>query len=565
MEKNAMLTWKTFIFSLLFVVLISGIGMAKVPVLTISEISFADDTGGAALTDFANVNDTDYSTFGYAVYGGAPGSAIQVTENYTWIADWNSTDAYNFSFIFRLETNVSTGNWFVKVWNYSSLAWVSVNWGSTQIVNYSVSNISKLPEYFNDTKPLRVQVTYPGGTYAETRFFESRVEWYQNTSINISQCGVGQVPNLNVSFYDENSVTTPLNASLSAEFYIYAPGDNNTIGFFAEQNMSYAFCLTPNTTTMNLNATMIYNSGEFHQRTYYLVNTELDNETSFVRLYMLNNTKDGLVRIFLESAVGVAYANKFIRAERYYPETAESGAYQAVGMIKTAETTGDGFSYLEYNNAYYRFVVLEDNTVLKIFSNQQINKESIADEYASVALRLIDVDDEHLKYLSGTLVAYACSADNATAIVSCVIEDTSGLMASSNLTVYKYYKNITLSVCSQATTASGATLLCNVSSEGNGTYIYRATVITDNSNTYIITSEPFTIGFSMNLGSFGIELIIFFFLISSFIGLGNWRIGMLLGCVSVGAALFIMGAWELLAGALVSMVLIASIHIFRSR
>lgn len=500
--------------------------------------------------------------------------------NFSYNPAWNSTDTQNItvtSFVGLNNSVVGSYSFSIQVWNYTGSTYQTILSSSSDFGVWKNVSIDKRTHINNSN----VSVRYVFSTANEPKSIyinESQIIITGNSTLttasaavnytiafNFQPCLPGQTPNLNLSFFDENSVTTPINSSLSADFYLFSGSANVTKGYSLSGNSSYVFCLTPNSTSASLNATIIYSANSFYQRTYYLVNANITNATQTVSLYLLNVTNDGLVRIFLESAVGVADPNKYIRAERYYPETAQSGAYKTVAMIKTAEITGDGFTFLEYAPAYYRFIVLQDNTILKIFSNQQIEKESVADEYASVVLRLSEVEDEHLKYLAGTLVAYSCAADNITAIVSCTIEDTSGLFVSSNLTVYKFYKNITLPVCSQTTTASGATLLCNISTSGNGTFIYRARVTASSGTTYIITSDIFTIGLALNMEGVGMDILIFFFLIMSMIGLYNWRIGMVLGCVAVGSSIFIMGAWDVLAGALISMILIAGIHIFRGR
>lgn len=450
----------------------------------------------------------------------------------------------------------NTINTTMLLFNTSSFEYYNFSFYAAQ-----VNGVQNLTFLYNGT----VFITYGGITRSQNVI--GYVFYVDN--INFTSC-TGGVYALNFTFFNERSQTTRTgNNSIAIDIQAWYQ-NNSFFGNFSFNVTSattepISICITPSYSTIHVNATVIYSSSGFWQRNYYLVNAPLSNVTTTVSLFVLNNTISGLTRIYVESSIGNPLAGRFVLAQRYYPETAASGAYQTVAMIKTADLTGDALTYLEYDNAFYRFVVLAGNTIIASFSNRQITLESSLDTFANVNLRTSTATGEYYSYVKGTLVAFSCTVNNNTAVVSCSVTDTSGLLASSNLSLTRNISLTPVILCSVYSTTSGALLTCNTSSYGSGVYRYTLKATSSSGTTYTLQIGQFNYGVTPQFGSTGLLIFIFFLMIFAFAGLWNFYVGM--GLMAVGTVLGFMaiGAWEIMFTGLVSILLVIFIFIIKEK
>lgn len=393
------------------------------------------------------------------------------------------------------------------------------------------------------------------------------IVWFEK--INVSSCTSGTYA-LNFSFFDEQYPLNPVgNDSLAIDITAWYENTsffgNYSFNFSSLTATSFSICISPTYSKINANATIVYSSNGYWQRTYYLVNALLSSSTTLINLYVLNNSIDGLTKIYVESSVGEPQEGLFVQMQRYYPETASTGAYKTIGIVKTISITGDALTYLQHHDAFYRFIILRDNTILKTSSNQQITKESSLDLFATVPLRISDALLDYYYYLRGTLIAFTCSVNNNTAVVTCGVVDTSGLMAKANLSVYKNISLSTVTACSVMAISSGSTLTCNVSGSGAGVYRYILSIDVASGRHYVLKSSEFAYGQEPNMGDMGLIIYIFFITIFTFIGIWNYYAG--LGMLAFGTILgfTVLGLGWMSFSSLVSIILLIFIFITREK
>jgi hypothetical protein len=411
--------------------------------------------------------------------------------------------------------------------------------------------------YYNAT----LYISYGGMTRSVQTF--QYIHWIDN--IDFANCTAGTVA-LNFTFYDERAPDTRITSGNTLNIDLRTWLENGTFfgnfSFALNDNTQFAICIQPSYSTLRTNATVIFKSTDFYQRTYYLVNAPLSSTVTQINLYLLNTTLDGTARVFIETVVGVPAPNLYVRAERYYAQNASAGAYKTVAILKTADPLGDAFTALEYTNAFYRFTVLRDNVVLKTFSNRQIEKDSLTDIYATVVLRLTEGTGEYYQYIKGTLVGVSCASSNVTGIVSCSVQDTSGLLASALLNVTKKVSNSWVQACTNTLSSTGGTVVCNVSSSGNGIYRYYLNVYTA-ANKYTQFTDTFQLGQNVELGAGGLVIALFIFLMMSFIFIYNFKIAIATGILGLAASLLLTNSWELAGGFFISIAVIGGIFVVR--
>jgi hypothetical protein len=501
--------------------------------------------------------------------------------------------AFNNRGLNKNQTHIPEGRFVSFLYNMSSLMPLSNNYRNiTAIVNITFNNsVYPMVFYYNNTYDYvwNVTVIAPNITafnytlpYNATinltdssgsRLFSTigYIIYVDNQAFD-TNCSIG--PNsINFTFYDEDLPTIPINNSNSMEIDITAWDENNTfLGYFSfafNGSQTYTFCISPEYAILNVNATIVYRANNYYQRNYYLINAPLSSSTVLLNLYLLNSTYYGLARIYVESVLGEPYENGYVNIEKYYPESAAgtSGAYKTVAMVKTADVTGDAYTYLKYYDAYYRFIVQNGQTVLKTFSQRQIVKENSYDTYANVLLRMDVIDSEYYNYIGNELITYSCSASNITGIVSCDYADVSGLTSSVNMTVRKYTSGFWVDVCSQKQTSSSGLLFCNISSQGNGTYFYLLNVYTYQGNSYYPDGSSGTIhiGVYSGMGQAGLFIVLIIFLVLTMIGVysGSFNFTMIMSCVSLIMGFLIIGDIVLVSGGVISLIFVVAVLIYK--
>lgn len=139
------------------------------------------------IVNFANVNDSNWNSYGYVHYTTPPGTGgrLRVIENYTYNAGW-LTGNNNFSV--KLRTNSSLGTTYIWGWNYTSGSW-NILLGSYSGSTYDEQNrtiVFNGTDLVSASNPLRIfidvivgSIPDPGGS--DCRYFESQLIWYNKS------------------------------------------------------------------------------------------------------------------------------------------------------------------------------------------------------------------------------------------------------------------------------------------------------------------------------------------------------------------------------------------------
>jgi hypothetical protein len=166
------------------------------------------------------------------------------------------------------------------------------------------------------------------------------------------------VPYINFTFEDE-LLGTAVDGTFSGTFEYWSTGSSSTnIANYSFQNLtenpSYAFCVHPNSTSINLNMNSQYSGAGYSDRTYYLNNATLTNITSNITLYQLNDTD--AVKFFINVKDGIeAFTGATVTISKLF---VGEGIYKTTGIRET-DDAGKFIEYLELDQSY-RFAITRD-------------------------------------------------------------------------------------------------------------------------------------------------------------------------------------------------------------
>jgi len=132
------------------------------------------------------------------------------------------------------------------------------------------------------------------------------------------------------------------------------PGKTRFYGFDVDGTSTHSFYLNPGYGTVNAkafqeNLITYQNSGKsYTKRNYYLLNEELDNQTTEVNLYMLKNSEGSSISFKVLDNDLRGLSNHIVRVERNFPSQEET---RVVSMLKT-DNQGQGKTFLNPGEQY---------------------------------------------------------------------------------------------------------------------------------------------------------------------------------------------------------------------
>jgi len=140
------------------------------------------------------------------------------------------------------------------------------------------------------------------------------------------------------------------------------PDKTRFFGFDFSKDKKHKLFLAPSDASITANVfdkrSIVYenlNAG-FPKRRHYLTDTKLDNETTNINLYLLEQTKGQTVRLELTNSDLQGLSNHLIRVERAFPDQNET---RTVQLAKTG-TEGFASTFLQLQERYI-FTVFDEN------------------------------------------------------------------------------------------------------------------------------------------------------------------------------------------------------------
>lgn len=316
-------------------------------------------------------------------------------------------------------------------------------------------------------------------------------------------------------------------------------------------------CIYPNTTVLVDSVQLYRNETDgLPQRSYFLDNASVSNESQNVYLYLVNGSDAKLTDITVQDYGGQPVTSAFLSFMRYYPG---QNVYRTVAMAFTDEN-GETNVYLVPNDVYYKVQIIRDHAVYYTTSEFTISCGATA----STCERGIILSTAYGKYYSyADKLAYSCDFVDATNTSRCTVTDTSGLMQSANMKVEKFGIFAASTVCDTTLSTSSGTLLCSVGSEA-GDYVTTLYADMGDGERVLLEQTSKTLGGQAPYGDLGVLLALLIVLTLAFAGLWNPVVAEVFAFLGLLLSV-VMGLVFITWGSLVGLLVVAAIHAYKMR
>jgi len=164
------------------------------------------------------------------------------------------------------------------------------------------------------------------------------------------------------------------------------PEKTRFFGFDFSKDKTHELFLSPSDATITANVfdkrSIAYENLDagFPGRRHYLTDTKLDNETTNINLYLLEQTKGQTVRLELTNSDLQGLSNHLIRVERAFPDQNETRT------VQLAKTGTEGFAST--------FLQLQERYIFTVFDENGDLVDQIGPETVTTTDKRIQVNDE---------------------------------------------------------------------------------------------------------------------------------------------------------------------------
>jgi len=316
---------------------------------------------------------------------------------------------------------------------------------------------------------------------------------------------------INFSIYDEKNRSS-IYGDFKGNFLIWTNDKNinKSVLFDISNKTNFTFGISPAWANYSYDLVGEYTSANYVTRFYYAENGTLDNATQEIELYDLDTASDTLFIQKIQDTNQFAVSNALINMQRYYPEIDD---YRTVQISKT-DDNGETSGFYQIETVLYRHIIIKRGVTLLTTERQVIVPKTTPYTLIFTIGESLIYSWEIFENLS--LFDYYLKWNNVTKIATFYYNDISGLF--SNASLFGYWdipsKGEVL-VCSKNSTASSATLICDLSAYSTGTFIVKA-FITRAYPYYIASLRLIITSIQSDMGIVGLFLAFFIILVSGF-------------------------------------------------
>jgi len=318
-----------------------------------------------------------------------------------------------------------------------------------------ISNTITTPNVTTATNvPFNFELNYTNssGSY----FFNSTSKTQSVGLIKVKYCN----STFNVSFINFTIQDQSTFIKVNSSFKISIDGDGFEYSYndTSQTNSTFAFCFEPSHLEYNISANIEYEATGYEPNYYYLSGYSLTNLTSNITIYLLNSSLGDpiVLKVLDESKLPVAEA--YVSIQKY---DAGTGTFYTVGMAKT-DFNGEDVVYLNWYDTYYRYSVVQNSELLVLTGTSKI--------YSS-PIRINIPRTYEFTYEKFKNIAYTLTFNNLTHNFILSYTDTTGDVADACLRVTKRTLRNDTVICLNCESSASATIFCDISTYGNGTYI----------------------------------------------------------------------------------------------
>lgn len=274
---------------------------------------------------------------------------------------------------------------------------------------------------------------------------------------------------------------------------------------------SHNLCIYPAWANFTLDMLAESDFDGFAKRTYYLNDTNVDNTTESINLYLLDDGDAEALLIYVKDTSNRLQEDIYVSMLRYYPSV---GTYVTVAIMKT-DANGQAFTYVDLDDVWYKWILTKDGVVERDYSPAIIPDTS--DDPEELTLYLEPTEYEFFHYISD--ISYNCTVNKTSEVIRCTVADTSGMMTTFCLKVDRMDSTGYVNECYSCDTSSGTTLTCSLSSTGNKTYRYELRSAFTDTEYIVYVGWVSFLGEMTAYGLTGVFLALLIIMTMSFVGL----------------------------------------------
>lgn len=272
------------------------------------------------------------------------------------------------------------------------------------------------------------------------------------------------VPYVNFTFEDEIT-GADVNGTFSTTFNYWLlesdGSDSANVSLLnATESPSYAFCVDPNYTSINVDMSAEYGGGTYVDRTYYLNNATLTNSTNNITLYQLNDSN--AVKFFITVKDGIeAFTGATVTISKFF---VGEGIYKTTGIRET-DDAGKFIEYLDLDKDY-RFAITRDGVSYGVIDKTSTCAEAPCEIDLQIEGAISNLWEGFTDYYAGN-VEYSFRYNDSSKEASLVFVDTTGLAQYMRFHVFETNtKNETVyTVCNDTLYSSSGTITCDMTGE----------------------------------------------------------------------------------------------------
>jgi hypothetical protein len=384
--------------------------------------------------------------------------------------------------------------------------------------------------------------------------------------MNITDCSSGSVsrtPALQFLVRDEQT-----QADLNDSFIQFQPNVSVNFSTF-QRNYSFSFnlsarnnqtmCLYPQWETLLVQGLATYNRSNYTQRSAYY-NLNISNSSQNSILYLLSSGASSQVIITVVDAGATTQPNITVRIQRFI--VGNNSFIEVASFVSDFE--GKGATYLEANDAFYRFLLYYSNgTLASLTGNTQIVCTAGTCPPYRLTLSIANVIEADFFRRIGTATG-GCALNETSGVLTCTGSHSSGSTQAFTLLVDRFGAINYTRVCTNSALAASATLICPLGNLTGNLYQYRFYV--NNSAGEIQIFDQGLLDFRTGFFNYGTNGGIYAFLLILTLAFVGGTPVEILGLGSLGILLsFALGFLSLSWTALVGILTVAGVLIWKMR
>lgn len=340
----------------------------------------------------------------------------------------------------------------------------------------------------------------------------------QNVSrIHLETCnGTFTTQSLNFTTYNEQNLSriSPYDFEGTFDIWLGAGSVKRNNNFSDPSVIEKTLCIQPNATFF-VDAEIQYNEAAnvtFVTRDYYFQNDTISNVSQDIFLYLLKSSSSTSFILKVQDDNLLPLEDHIIIIQRFYPG---ENLFRTVQIAKTSEN-GKTVGFFETETVDYRFIIKLNGQTLLTTTQQKIVGEVAPFTLIFTIGKDLGKPWKTLENL--TNLDFSLIFDKSTNVVTYTYVDTSGNFTLGTLIVQKqnFSFSTNTNLCSLNSSQASATISCNLTGNGTGTYIAKGFNTRGNIETLVSQISFIIETFSSVAGMLGVLLAWFLILISSF-------------------------------------------------